>query len=96
MTEKIDSPRPQKGGTGIDPKMLTVEENHQVSLAIALKDAERVMAEIDALVRRGLLDSRSGVADARLDYCDPGTSRLEQIQREYPRMPATPKTTEQP
>jgi len=64
---------------------MTYDENHLASLEIALQDAERVMSEIDALVRRGALDSRSGVADARLDYCDPGTSRLKQIQREYPR-----------
>lgn len=55
----------------------------ELALEIALKDAERVMSEIDALVRNRGLDSRSGVADARLDYCEPGTSRLEQIQREY-------------
>lgn len=59
----------------------------EMSLEIALKDAERVMAEIDALVQRGALDARSGVADARLDYCDPGTSRLESIQREYRDLP---------
>jgi len=51
-------------------------------MKVALRDAERVMLEIDALIARRGLDSCSGVADARLDYCDPGISRLEQIQRE--------------
>jgi len=36
-----------------------------------LEDADKVMMQIDDIVKRNLLDARSGVADARLIYGEP-------------------------
>lgn len=41
---------------------------------IHLRAADAMAEAIDRMIRAGLLDPRSPIADARLDYSDPGTS----------------------
>lgn len=50
------------------------------ALRAAVDDAERVMRAIDEMVLCRKLDSRSPLADARLDYAEPGTNRLATIE----------------
>ena len=78
-----------KGGFADDAvvSILKGGKNHGLSkteleisaLRIALSDAEKVMTKVDAAIGQGFLDPRSQIADTRLDYSEPFTSRLAAI-----------------
>lgn len=58
-------------------KTLARQQERTIELEAALRSSERLAEEADALIRRGVVGSRSPLGDALLDYWDEADDRRE-------------------
>ncbi len=64
----------------IESQAKRIEELESLRPSIERRGGQRMADEINALVRRGILDARSGAADASLDWADPDFKRMDEIE----------------
>ena len=87
--KRTPSPEREAKLAALEEKILIWESDG----VFLLKGADKMAAVCDDWVKRKIIDERSALADARLEYCDPYTFGLEKMRAALMEMDRPPDAT---